>query len=344
LLGECQARVESGSAKDIETLKPLLGTADVGPMTFAIARAASSAIISIGPSGVEELRAFLERGEGQHYQEAIIESLWRAATRQMLPGGLTSSSDTVGPFTINEITRTRAKAVLDDLIIQAEYDEEFRGILMAAVSSDDFSKWAEKDHHTPAVASAAHERRSLGSYMFSVFRAASITLTEGLIGEFASMVSENLPESAYQNFLTAHPVFLDPLAAEVMPQERLGTEFVADFIIRRHDSRYVAVEIEKPVDRIFTKSDHFTASFTHAVGQVLDFQGWANENISYAQKKLPNIENPAGLVVIGRRSALSPRQEARLRRWTNNSSNIEVLTFDDLVTRSRLLHRSLRFP
>src|SRR5262245_38444404 len=181
LIPDCQARVESGSLADLEALKSLLDAADVGMMTFGIARVAASAIISMGPVGVDELKAVLESGTSRQHSHAIIDSLWRAATREMLSAGTRSRPDSVGPFTIDEMTRKRAKAVLDDLIIQAGYDEELRKLFIDAVSWDDFAIWAEKDQGIPPT---MHEGTSLGSYMFSVFRASSITLTEGLIDEF----------------------------------------------------------------------------------------------------------------------------------------------------------------
>ncbi|MGH3965670.1 MAG: Shedu anti-phage system protein SduA domain-containing protein [Pseudonocardiaceae bacterium] len=135
---------------------------------------------------------------------------------------------------------------------------------------------------------------------------------------------------------------LDPLAAEVIPKHRLGDDYITDFVIRRHDRRYLVVEIEKPQDRIFTPRNDFTAEFSHAMGQVLDFQGWVAERADYARSNLPNIENPRGLLVMGSRSALTEYQEKKLRRWCINSNSIEVATFDDLVISGRQLLASMR--
>jgi Domain of unknown function (DUF4263) len=110
----------------------------------------------------------------------------------------------------------------------------------------------------------------------------------------------------------------------------------------RHDFRYVTVEIEKPHDLLFTRSDDFTTGFNHAVGQVIDFQGWVARNIAYARTHLPQIENSDGLVVIGRRQDMSDAQRGKLRRWCTNSRHIDVITFDDLAVRARTLDASLR--
>jgi hypothetical protein len=126
-----------------------------------------------------------------------------------------------------------------------------------------------------------------------VIRDSSILLTDALNTRFAALVTAESKESDYQDFLESHPVFLDPLAAEVFNRQRLGLELITDFVARRHANRYVVVEIEKPQDALFTAAGDFTAGFTHAVGQVLDFQGWVASNIAYAQKHLPHIEAPS---------------------------------------------------
>lgn len=101
------------------------------------------------------------------------------------------------------------------------------------------------------------------------------------------------------------------------------------------------VEIEKPHDRIFTQAYDFTAEFTHAFGQVLDFQHWVDDNVAYAQKHMPLITAPRGLLVIGMRSDLDSRGEAKLRRFADNSARIDIATFDDLLSGGRNLYRNL---
>lgn len=154
--------------------------------------------------------------------------------------------------------------------------------------------------------------------------------------------NDDLLEADYQKYLAAHPVLLDPLAAETIDRHRLGDELITDFVVRRHDNRYVAVEIEKPRDRIFTKQGDFTAEFSHAFGQVVDFVGWMDENVSYARTKLVDLEAADGLLVMGRRSDLNENDAARLRRFCQNSRRIEVCTFDDLVQRAATLYKSMR--
>ena len=79
----------------------------------------------------------------------------------------------------------------------------------------------------------------------------------------------------------------------------------------------------------------------HAFGQVLDFQSWVDNNVSYAQKHMKNITAPRGLLVIGLRSKLSEDEQQKLRRFVDNSQRIEVRTFDDLLARGETLYESL---
>ena len=171
----------------------------------------------------------------------------------------------------------------------------------------------------------------------------SISLTMPLISRFEAMiVDDTLPEHSYQEFLAKHPVFLDPLAAETIDRHRLGDDLVTDFVIRRHDNRYLAVEIEKPRDRVFTRRGDLSAPFTHTFGQVVDFIGWLDEHVPYARTKLPELEAADGLLVIGRRSELNPTEVAKLRRYCQDR-HVDVCTFDDLAVRATHLYESIRY-
>ncbi|MEZ9685603.1 Shedu anti-phage system protein SduA domain-containing protein [Vibrio atlanticus] len=127
-----------------------------------------------------------------------------------------------------------------------------------------------------------------------------------------------------------------------MPKKKLGEEFITDYVLETLSSEYILVEIEKPSDQIFTKSNDFHHKFTHAFGQVLDFIEWVEQNIAYAQKKLPNISSPTGLLIIGMREYLNDEQIKKLNRFNKNSSKIKVLTFDDLLFNTKQLQNNIR--
>lgn len=134
-----------------------------------------------------------------------------------------------------------------------------------------------------------------------------------------------------------NPAFLNPLASQLISKHKLGCEFITDYVLETLTGEFIVVEIEKPQDKIFTQANDFSSQFIHAFGQVIDFIEWIEQNISYAQKKLPGISAPKGILVMGMRSTLAVAQADKLRRFNRNSSNIQVLTYDDLLTNTRAL-------
>src|SRR5262249_15003376 len=117
--------------------------------------------------------------------------------------------------------------------------------------------------------------------------------------------------------------------------------FITDFVVRRLDNKYILVEIEKPQDAIFTASDDFSAKFTHALGQVLDFQQWIDSHGEYARSLLPEISSPRGMVIMGTTGKLSEQQKRKLHRFNVNSSTVQVLTFDEVAFNARKLHQNI---
>jgi hypothetical protein len=81
---------------------------------------------------------------------------------------------------------------------------------------------------------------------------------------------------------------------------------------------------------LFTKTNNPTAAVTHAVRQVEDWLEWSYENLSYLRSRYPEIHEPKGLVVLGRRSSLDPKAAKALRR-RNVLSKVQVVTYDDLI-------------
>ena len=127
----------------------------------------------------------------------------------------------------------------------------------------------------------------------------------------------------------------------MIPKQRLGLESVTDFVIRRLDSRYVLVEIEKPRDRIFTAANDFTAQFSHAFGQVLDFQQWVDDHTQYARHLMPEISSPRGLLIIGRSADLTPSKKQKLERFNVNSAKVDARTFDQVADEARRLYENI---
>lgn len=330
---EALARLCAGMAavSDLDGLSSLLLTrADGTYEKHEVPWIVAAALVRSGSHGVRELGRILPLAPGAIYPGAILGTLWHAGAGTPVPESWFGASDPLSDLP-DEVRRV-ARIVVDDIIAESQTDVWLLDVVIGVQQRERHQALSESDGKPSAFS----------RHVVRVWGDSSILLTERLIDEFSALVALAADESAYQGFLEEHPVFLDPLAAEVLNRKRLGLEFVTDFVVRRHDNRYVVVEIEKPQDRLFTARGDFTAGFTHAVGQVLDFQGWIASNVAYARTHLPFVEDPAGLVIMGARAELNDDRKTKLRRWTTNSRHIELLTYDDLVNRARSLHASLR--
>jgi hypothetical protein len=118
---------------------------------------------------------------------------------------------------------------------------------------------------------------------------------------------------------------------------RLGSEYVSDFLFFDPSSNgpeWFLVEIEQPcVGPMFVKSGDPSSRLTHAITQVENWQEWVASNLSYAEKLMPQIDRPFGLVFFGRRSELES-DDARVRLRALNRrhrGNLQVRTLDSFI-------------
>lgn len=149
-------------------------------------------------------------------------------------------------------------------------------------------------------------------------------------------------EREAQRVFELHPrLLVDRLSAGlgwVIPQKRLGSEHVTDFLVGERLSPgfyWLAVELESPKVRMFTKAGNPSRYLIHAIRQVQDWRGWLESNLSYA--RTPRLENGLGLidiasqlpglVVIGRRAETSETTN-RLRRQMMAENRIEIRSYD----------------
>lgn len=301
-------------------------------------RLACRALLQKGVKGVEELVNLLPSAPGVIYAHSIVEALWYASKGQLSPDGFFPVVG-INPATLPVQLRRAlpatvpqvAKEALQDLVVEASSNAD----LFRSVFGFFFNQAT-----TPLATSLEDEAR-VRSEVLGMLAESTIRLTKRIIRDLELLIEGGHREEAYQRFLSEHPVLIDPLASEVIPKQRLGIELITDFVLKRHDRRYILVEIERPQDRIFTESGDFTARFSHAIGQVLDFQQWVDSHKAYAERLLPNISSPRGLLIIGHRSHMSPRDAEKLHRFCVNSASIDVLTYDDVVTQSIHLYKSI---
>lgn len=310
---------------------------DIGPYDkFTTPAIACRGFLSRGASGVQVLSSLIERSDSVILTGTIVDSLWYAAHGELAPimpirHGLKLADHLQAKLT--PATVAKAGDAFREFVIKAQSDEDAFDLLVHFMNVGKI-----KSVDGPISSEAMRNE------VFKIIRESSIKISIPLLDEFEQLMLRKVNEEQYQRFLTSNPVLLDPLASRVVPKQKFGVEFITDYVIQRMDNLYLAVEIEKPQDLIFTKTDDFSSAFTHAFGQVIDFLEWVDTHSEYARFHMPGISSPRGMLVIGMRADLSPRQTAKLKRLSINMPNIEIMTFDDILERGRTLYRNIHRP
>lgn len=171
-----------------------------------------------------------------------------------------------------------------------------------------------------------------------------ITLEE--VHLFEQVIGDAPDERAIQKHLEKNPTLIVQHlnyghGRWVIPQKRLGAEFVCDFVIGQRGSlgyKWCAVELESPTAKPFTKAGNPSAILTHAIRQIQDWRSWLKVNQNYAARTkreggldLPDIgQNIPGLILIGRRSGYSADWNKYRLQFLENS-NIEIRSYDYLI-------------
>ena len=169
----------------------------------------------------------------------------------------------------------------------------------------------------------------------------TLRISEPICDELESLIAKNRPESECQQFFEKNPALIDPLASSIVDRQYLGAEWKTDFVIRRLDDEYIFVEIEKPQDQPCTGYPHPSGALSHAIGQILNWFVWIEDNIAYAQSHgFPGIHTPKGVVVIGRKAGMNSTQLRVLKSFNDNLyPRINIMTYDDVLLNARnILH------
>jgi hypothetical protein len=175
------------------------------------------------------------------------------------------------------------------------------------------------------------EARDEAGRLLASLRAGIQELTVELQAEAAN-------EGELQACLTRNPLLFGLDYHRVIPQHRLGAEYVMDYALERVSGFVDLVEIEASAHALYTQQHKPTAALVRAEQQVLDWLDWIERNADYARQSLPGVQRPLGYVVIGRSSSLSEEDQARLRRRnTTLQGSVQVLTYDDLLARAQMM-------
>jgi hypothetical protein len=297
----------------------------------AVPHLASLGLLARGVQGVRALREVFSEAPGSIYPTAIVSALWCASrSRSFSAPGLKflppAPSLQIEPTT--EVSAAAGRA-LREIVAEATTSADVFMTLVSFLQQQSFVGIADS-----SLEGGSHAE------LLRLLSDATLKISPSLLEDFRELIEHSHSEETYHQFLAQHPVFLDPLAHAVSKQ-RLGVDLITDFVVRRLDDKYLLVEIEKPQDRIFTQQNDFSAQFSHALGQVLDFQAWVADNVAYAQKHLPRISAPRGLLVMGRRSEMTPQHQRKLHQLNASLPTIDVATFDDLYASAVRLYENV---
>jgi hypothetical protein len=171
------------------------------------------------------------------------------------------------------------------------------------------------------------------TFILEVIGKATLNISDEICESLRLIVDQDLNEQEYQQFFQRYPTLLDPMASSIIPLRNLGEIWKSDFVIKRLDDEYIFVEIEKPKDLLFTNYPHPSGALSHALGQVLNWFIWIEDNIAYAHSHgFPGIHSPRGLIVIGRTRDMNPSQLRMLKCLNDNlHPRIHIYSYDDVI-------------
>lgn len=183
----------------------------------------------------------------------------------------------------------------------------------------------------------------ISTFYYNLLIDSNLVINASILNKFENLLDkEPIREEELQVFLTDNPILIDPFTIELRSKHQLGDDFITDYVSRRVNDEYIIIEIESTTDKIFNKDGQLNSATTKALAQVRDFQAWVNDNIAYAQKKLPGIRRPEGIVIIGRDKDLSSISRKRLNEENySRKGYIKIVTYDDLLNQAKVVYSNI---
>lgn len=170
--------------------------------------------------------------------------------------------------------------------------------------------------------------------------------TEDEIGELEQCIATAEDERPIQKLIEERPYLLTSILAGrekfCIPQKRLGSQFIPDFIIGDVNSLGVCwylIELETPQSGLYLKDGKTFDKYTRkGLSQITEWRSWLEDNISYAQKPivkdglgLANISNQTdAILLVGRRSKIPVTKDAA-RKELKAKQNVLVHSYDWLI-------------
>jgi hypothetical protein len=163
----------------------------------------------------------------------------------------------------------------------------------------------------------------------------TLARSEQILTEFNALLDNAENEEDIQIYLNKHPELIYPDYIDCFPKFKLGDDFITDYVFIVQGSQgleHVFVEIEKTKKGIFTKSGQFSANFTQAKDQILDWDSWLIKNHAYISSKLSKLHKPLFHLVMGRNSEITDLQRSKIQAEFTGTTR-RFSTYDDLSSR-----------
>lgn len=173
--------------------------------------------------------------------------------------------------------------------------------------------------------------------------------THADVSEYETTVDGTTTERPIQRYLESHPgLVIGERGFQchwVIPQKRLGSEFVPDFVVARLDSmgtRWTLIELQSPKAVCFNSKRRLSAQLNEGLSQIREWRRWLENNLDYARRERakdglglkeisPSCE---GLILIGRATDRNEETQAKLRQFKFDD-HIEVHSYDWLAREAK---------
>lgn len=172
-------------------------------------------------------------------------------------------------------------------------------------------------------------------------------ITPADVAAYEQVLEAASDEHPLQTFLARNPRFLvqhlgGGAGRWVIPQKRLGAEYVPDFVIGERSSSgfgWQFVELQSPKASLFVKSTgRQSKQLDEGLRQINDWRRWLDNNRDYARRPRARdglgLDNASGsdpgLLIIGREADLTETDRER-RRQLDQQHNVRIHTYDWLV-------------
>lgn len=168
-----------------------------------------------------------------------------------------------------------------------------------------------------------------------------------LLKKYEDLLNSNPErEEELQIFLKDNPMMLLPTHINIWPKLPLGSK-KTDFVFKDATGDFLLVELERPDFQLFLKNGHPSRELNHAKSQITDWKRYIEDNLSTVQRELGLAgisANPNGLIVIGRSKTLTDDNRRLLSTMENESPKIKIMTYDDLLLKTKSLVENLLGP